>query len=189
MSLPRIPKFTNKFAMTQTNISIISEEFIQDANFHSSLKVLNLTNNKIRNIPKEIHHLDKIEEIYLSGNPFDCDCDMTWMITWLNNVSSVVKDYKQITCGHGKYKGIPIHVLSPVVLGCYPHTWTTAEKAGLSGAAFIVIIVFILTVLGLRKSREVKFLLYYYLRLDTVPKDDKSEDLDGIEYDAFLCYK
>ncbi len=174
--------------MTQTKISKISEAFIEDVQFHKSLKVLDMKNNKIKKIPKAILNLKGIDELYLSGNPFDCDCDMTWMITWLNNASNVVKDHQQITCGYGRFRDIPIHVLTDVAVGCYPHTWTTAQKVGIPCAIIIMIIIFVLIVFCLQRSREVKFFLYYYLRLDTVPQDDKNEKLDDIEYDAFLCY-
>ena len=40
-----------------------------------------------------------------------------------------------------------------------------------------------------RKSREVKFFMFYYLKLDTVPKDEENENLERIEYDAFFCYR
>ena len=40
-----------------------------------------------------------------------------------------------------------------------------------------------------KNPREIKFLMYCYLKVDTVPKDDRDENVDNMEYDAFFCYR
>lgn len=160
VSLPTVPNFTN---------------------------TLIATNNKIQKLP-QTQTQKKFDEIYLSGNPFDCNCQMTWMITWLNNQSGIVKDYRQIKCGNGRFKDIPVHVLTDVALGCFPHTWSTAQKAGVAVGIVVIITAFVVVMIIMRRSREVKFLMYYYMRLDTVPSDDKTEMIEDKEFDAFFCY-
>ena len=44
----------------------------------------------------------------------------------------------------------------------------------------------ILIFLAARNPREAKFYMYYYLKVDTVPKDDKNEKLENMQYDAFF---
>ena len=74
-------------------------------------------------------------------------------------------------------------------IGCYPHDWTTEQKliVGLSVSIGTIIIVAVVIV-GLY-SRRGRFLMYYYLKMDTIPRDDKNEDLEDMEYDAFFCYR
>ncbi len=187
------PQMTNIILLRGTNVSEISLAPIEAMKNILSLRIINMTNNKIKRIPKEIQHLPQVEEIWLSGNPFHCDCKMTWMITWLNTLKtnssfSLVRDYREVTCGHGKIKGLPIHLLTDVLLGCYPSRWTEGQTAGVIVAGIAVVFIFILTVITFKKSHEVNFLMFYYLRLDRVPKDDKNEMLTNIEYDAFLCF-
>ncbi len=64
--------------------------------------------------------------------------------------------------------------------------WTTGQKAGVAAGVLFLVIVFSILVAVTRKSREAKFLMHYYLKLNTLPKD-RDEHLDK-EYDAFLCY-
>ncbi len=187
------PEMTNVILLNGTSISEIPSGPIETMKTIPSLRIINMTNNKIQKISKEIQHLLQVEEIWLSGNPFNCDCEMTWMITWLNSLRNnsrqgPVRDYRELICGEGRFKGLPVHLLTDVLLGCYPSRWTKAQTAGVSVAGVLVVIIFLLTVLTLIKSREINFLMYYYLRLDRVPKDDKNENLDNKEHDAFLCF-
>ncbi len=165
-SLPKIPKLTNTFI---------------------------LRNNALKNIPRSVQNLSGLDEVYLSGNPFECSCDMTWMVKWLNSLSNetnevLVRDYRNVKCANGKLEGIPIIFLSDVLLGCYPSRWTLGQKIGVGTAAVFIGLIFVVAVLTIRRSREVKFLLYYYLRLNTVPKDDQKEITNTKKYDAFFCY-
>ncbi len=175
--------------LTESNIFEFSEPEIYNINLCKTLKILNLTNNRITKVSPRIQKLDNIKEIFLSGNPFDCHCEMTWMITWLNNFSDIVKDYKQIVCGHGRFKGIPIHVLSDIALGCYPSRWTSGQKAGVSVGVVFMTIVFGVLLIVIRKFKEVKFWLFYYIGINTVPKDTKGETTENKKYDAFFCYR
>ena len=86
--------------------------------------------------------------------------------------------------------GYPIYILNEVRLGCFPSQWTVWQKVGVGSASIIAItIIFALLILVVKRSREFKFMVYYYLRLDTIPKDDPQENLNNIEYDAFFCYR
>ncbi len=179
--------------LTGNNIKQITDEDVKKLNQLKDVKELDLRHNRISDISKQMQQLENVEHIWLGENPFHCDCRMTWMITWLNghknsSGKSIVMDFQNVKCNNGRFSGLPIHLISDVLLGCYPSRWTRAQIDGVTVAAALVCVVFSLTVFGLKKSREVKFLMYYYLRLDTVPKDDKNENLDNIENDAYLCY-
>lgn len=190
VSLPDIPKHTDTFIFTGSNISTVSRKFIEQLSFHKSLETIDLRQNKIRQIEysKQIN-MSNIKELFLSGNPFHCDCEITWMIPWLNNFSNIVKDYKQVKCGKGRFKGIPVHVLTDVALGCYPHNLTLSQKVAIATSILVIVVVFAIITIVLKRSKEVKFLLFYYLSVNTIPKQNKTEKIENKEFDAFFCYR
>ena len=83
-----------------------------------------------------------------------------------------------------------VYTLNPVDMKYFPSMWTTWQKVVVGvGSGVAIIVITLLIVAKVKGSREVKFLMYYYLKLDTMPKDDKNENVDNMEYDAFLCYR
>ncbi len=171
----------------------ITSSFIEQVGDESTVKYMDFRHSKIRRIHKSFEFLPGLEEIWLGGNPFYCDCDMTWMIPWLNSFNNksnkpLVQDVAEIKCSNGKFKGLAVHLLTDVLLGCYPSKWTTGQKAGVGVAAVMVSIIFSLAVVAVKYSSFIKFILFYKFKLDTIPKDDKNENLDNREYDGFLCY-
>ena len=181
--------------LTGNKISSIATSFLGNLSESKSLKWLDLSNNDLKRLPPEVQELTNVEKIWLGDNPFHCDCDMTWMIGWNNNFTTgiyrkhVVTDHAKLKCHTGNMRGKPIYKLKEVDLGCYPHDWTLQQKLimGLSISIGTIIIV-AMVIIGLY-SRRGRFLLYYYLKMDTIPRDDKDEDLENIEYDAFFCYR
>ncbi len=172
-------------------MEMLSPKLIQQINQIGTVKVINLKNNAIKYLPENIQELKQVEEMWLAGNPFHCDCKMPWMITWLSASSrhNLVKDIRDVICYNGsKFRRIPIQLLSDDLLGFYPSRWTTGQKVTIVSSLTVITLLFLLTIIGINRSREVKFFLYYYLRLNTVPKDDKNENVESIEHDAFLCF-
>ncbi len=189
--VPKIPNLTTSFVLTGSKVSVIGDTFVSNARNVSTLRSINLTNNAIKIISQKIQNMDGVQEIWLSGNPFVCDCSMTWMIPWLNRRNkhsdhNIVSDYRALICSNGKLKGVPILFLNNVLLGCYPNRWSTGQKVGVGLGLTLSILLILLTVTW--KSKEMKFLLFYYVRINTVPRDDKNENLDNKEYDGFFCY-
>ncbi len=76
-----------------------------------SLKVLllsgvsvKLTGNKLKEIPPVLANTSLTADIWLAGNPYECNCDMMQMKDWLQNASHVI-DKHEIKCGSGHYQG------------------------------------------------------------------------------------
>ena len=186
---------TSFLNLKRNKIFSITTSFLRNLSKSKSLKWLDLSDNNLKHLPPEVQELTNLEKVWLRGNPIHCDCDMTWMIDWINNFTTgiyrkhVVRDYAQLKCHSGKMRGQPIHKLNQVDMGCYPHDWTTEQKlvVGLSVSIGTIIIV-AMVIVGLY-SRRGRFFMYYYLKMDTIPRDDKNEDLENIEYDAFFCYR
>ena len=97
-------------------------------------------------------------------------------------------DYKDVKCHTGMMKGLPIYKLSEIEMGCFPNNWTTWQK-GSVGAGVAMVLLFVVTaVLIVRKRKVFPFLMYYYVNLITIPKDEKDENIDDKEYDAYLSF-
>ena len=97
----------------------------------------------------------------------------------------IVADYHDMLCHSGMMVGTPIHLLTEVEMGCISSAWEIGVGVGVGITLLFMIGVIITT----KNSREVKFFMFYYLKLDTVPNDDQNENLEMMEYDAFFCYR
>ena len=76
------------FLSLQNNtISNIPDSFIRTFN-NNNMKWIKLADTKLTTVPKQMQNLTNLNKIWLSGNPFHCDCEMTWMIGWLNNFTT-----------------------------------------------------------------------------------------------------
>ena len=176
-------------------IEYICDTFIRRMKNSKTMKRLNLANNNLKHIPMKMRNLTNMEKIWLARNHFYCDCSMTWMSQWLKDFTRpsqehIIVDYKQLTCSSGMMKGKKILNLNEIKMGCFPFKLAWWQKAliGVGSGVGLAIIIMLLALMA-KRSREVKFLMFYYLKLDTVPKDDRDENVDNMEYDAFFCYR
>ena len=181
-------------SLRNSRVTSISEDILVQVNSSPTLKWLDLSQNQLQVIPENIKTLRHIEKIWLGENPFHCDCKMTWMVEWLNNYTNpegnrIVVDYKDLRCTTGLMLGIPIYDLNEVVMGCYPAKLSLGQKIGIGTGSVLVMVLMVVIFLVARNPREVKFFMYYYLKVDTVPKDDKNENVENMYYDAFFCYR
>ena len=180
--------------LSHSYVDFISEQFLEQVNHSKTLRSLDLRQNRLTKIPKTMAQIQNLERLWLSGNLIHCDCSMTWMIKWLNDFKRptgehVIADYQDIKCQSGMMTGLPICVLTEVIMGCYPAKLSIAQKVGIGVGAGIALILMIGIFFMAKNPREIKFLMFYYLKVDTVPKDDKNENVDSMEYDAFFCYR
>ena len=157
-----------KFLHLGENIlNSINDSFLFHFQNNISLTWLNLTRNKLTRLPSKMQELNNLEKIWLSGNPFHCDCSMLWMIGWLNNFITprgyhVVVDYQDVRCHSGAAVRIPIYKLNDVILGCYLKGLTIWQKVGIgagSGSSGLIIIV--LVVFIIKRSRTMQFFIFY----------------------------
>ena len=180
-----------KLDLKDNIIGSVCQSFYKDLGLNS-LKELNLANNRITSIPRLIQE-SRLTKIWLGGNPFHCDCHMTWMIKWLKNCIQTGKqnviDCSTVTCYSGQMIGKPIHQLTEKDLECFPSRWTKWQKIGVGIGATVGFLLIVIATAVARRYEEIKFFMYYYLDFDLRQKDNKNENLDDIKYDAFFCYR
>ena len=69
-----------------------------------SVKHLDIRGNNLKEIPRIIKKTRNMTKLWISGNPYECNCDMIWMKDWLMD-SKTVMDKENVNCSGHKVKG------------------------------------------------------------------------------------
>ena len=88
--------------MSSSNINDI-DEIVVEVIMHN-VKSLDIRNNKLKSLPKTITQGNKTSQLWISDNPYECNCDMLWMKDWLID-TRIVMDKKNVTCSGKTVKG------------------------------------------------------------------------------------
>ena len=197
-----VPTFTNELVVYKTNLT----NLCQVVPYISSLSFLDVRRNNISKICKSFaqnlgynlvenkNRSSQLRRVMLSENPFSCNCDIIWMIKWLSNFTTeerhVIADYRNIKCSGGLMNGKHIYLLNPIDMGCFPSKWTFQQKIGVGlGAGLAILMIIGLTFLVIKRSRDIRFFLFYYCKCFHVPGDERNEPLQNMSNDAYLCYR
>ena len=177
--------------LENANITKICSNTLE-ALFESSVIWLNLAGNNLDRIPRAFESSNNsIEKLWLARNQVICDCDMVWVIDWIENSISAggpLQDYQDVMCTGGKWDGTPVYKLDKVKMGCYPYkmaTWIIAVSSAVSGLTAVLCVVLFIT--AYRKRILLRWLMYKHFGKLIGP--DKMEDLTDMEFDAFLSYR
>ncbi len=170
--------------LSSNSMEEVCPEFIRSLSLKKMLRQLDLSENRLQYLPQNMQEAKHLTKIWLTGNPFVCDCTMLWMIDWIANFTlpsteHVVQNYHNITCTNGVMAGQPIYTLNRVDMGCFPDRMPSWEIALLAVVGFLVIAIAVSIVFLFKKREKLKFLL---LR-------DKDEKLDGKEFDVLISYR
>ena len=69
-----------------------------------SVKHLDIRGNNLKEIPKTIKNVKNMTKLWLSNNPYLCNCDIIWMKGWLMDNNNV-KDKENVNCSGHKVEG------------------------------------------------------------------------------------
>ena len=109
------------FDLENSSVRQINDDFFTKFTAFKKKTFLDLTNNDLRTVPKTLNGTS-FYEVYLAGNPIDCNCEMLWFANFLNTTDKrrIVKDYKRVLCAGGKWNGTQVYKLNAEQMGCYP---------------------------------------------------------------------
>ena len=108
------------FDLQNSDVLHIADNFFSKIKSINKTKFLNLANNDLKYFPKTLSGTN-FSQVYLAGNPIDCNCQMLWFANWLNATEPrIVQDYKQVLCAGGKWDGTQVYKLNAKQMGCYP---------------------------------------------------------------------
>ena len=74
--------------VSKNDISNIYESTLDVIIKNGKLEILDLSKNNFTEFPKGLKNIRTSQEIYLSHNPIQCNCNMLWMVEWLNNFTA-----------------------------------------------------------------------------------------------------
>ena len=117
-SLNKAPDYLENITLlnlSSSNIYEINENVLNVIT--QSVKSLDIRNNKLRTLPQSISisKAIKTNEMWISGNPFECNCDMLWMKDWLLD-TPFVQDKKNVTCSESKVKGEKNYIICSLMI-------------------------------------------------------------------------
>ncbi len=81
-----------------------------------------------------------------------------------------------------------ISTLQASHLGCYDKILTTSAIIGIASAGLIIIVAICGVIIGVKRWREIRWLLYKNVGVYITGKQNP-EDLEGIGFDAFISYR
>ena len=180
--------------VSSNKIHSLCSDFVSNLNNikHDRL-LINMQNNNLQSLPKEIQSMHSRTRFLISKNAFQCGCDMLWMVTWLNNATTpsgghIVNDYKDVLCYSSNMVTTHISTLQASHLGCYDKILTTPAIIGITCAGFIIIIIISGVIIGVKRWREIRWVVYKNIGV-YITRKQTSEDLEGIGFDAFISYR
>ena len=106
-----------KLQLQNNKIKSISEDFVQYLKTHHNLADLDISNNKLKVIPRNLMP-NFLMTLKLSGNRFKCTCNNVWMKKWLIDSREVVQDYKAVDCQMESGHNISFIELTDADLAC-----------------------------------------------------------------------
>ena len=104
-SLNNAPDYLNNITLlnlSSTNIREIDEKVMKA--IMKSVKSLDITRNYLKEIPPTVRKANNNSKLWISDNPYECNCKMMWMKHWLVDTKSVM-DKDNVHCSGDKMKG------------------------------------------------------------------------------------
>ena len=190
-SLPdNIPHLENitKVNISSNDIHTIPEYTLSAWN---KLTTLDISNNAFSSLKEELQHLDNLKAVYIAKNPINCNCDMLWMISWINRFlpdgTRIVRDYEEVKCSNMS-TGKRIDKLTVVEMGCFPKELTSWQEAILGVGGGIIIFVVIAVIAVAKRWNEVKWFLFFHFNIRD-KRDDDVKILEEMKWDAMISYR
>ena len=204
----------SKLDVSQNNIVQISSAFVDTLIENPKLIHLDISTNKLTSLPENLQNLSSLTELQMMNNKLECLCDKLWMKDWLLNNTEIIVDYKTIQCKMDSRKWIPIIHMSEEDMGCHYHfpLWTIASKISVSSNlllffldvrllsySYTLLLIPVMVAIGLtititlvivaRRWNALKFYMFIRFGFRFRDREERQENLEQMDYDAFINYK
>jgi len=175
------PYFVNTSVLDVSNCSLteINTEVLKDV---SHFSLVNLRGNMLQSFPIQAGTVNISARLLLSGNPWKCSCENSWMIGWCQSLSHQISDPGDIICR------------SPSRMYGRNMLKSTKEDFCIdSTKRYLIIIVSLSVAVATIVLLVIAGLLFYKLRLKFYKKwkfhpFDRDECVgEDMDYDVFLC--
>uniref|UniRef100_A0A670Y7I8 Toll like receptor 7 n=1 Tax=Pseudonaja textilis TaxID=8673 RepID=A0A670Y7I8_PSETE len=179
--LSNCTKTLQTFIVQNNKIRKLTDNFLKDAFF---LRHLDLSFNRIKTIrnssfPKNV--INGLTTLLLNGNPFKCNCDIVWLVHWINETNVKIPFLAtDVTCaGPSVWKD-----KSLILLDFYTCESDYSQILYLLSASFIIIFV----ILPVTSHRYFWDVWYIYHFCTAKLKGYKRLFSSEVKYDAFVAY-
>ena len=101
-SLTEAPDYLNNITLlnfSSNNIEYIEEKVVKVIS--KSAMGVDIRGNKLKSLPRAITNMKSSTKLWISDNPYDCNCDTLWMKDWLIDNKNVQDKYN-VVCSTGK---------------------------------------------------------------------------------------
>lgn len=178
ISLKTLPVLPLTFKYEVSAIFAANNKILEllPGNINESIKTLDLRNNELKELSADvIQKILKIDNVYLSGNPWTCDCSHIEFFNMMKTLERHVMDYEHLACsGYSKslaeLRAFEVCFNWPLVAGC---------SVGFAMLAVIVALFY-------KFNKIIKIFLYAHnMCLWFVTEEELDEDK---VYDAFVCF-
>ena len=212
---PFLPYLT-QLHISGNSLGNISNNFFDVfSNCLSRLSFLDISNNNLTTLPRNIQNISSLKNLRLAGNPFQCNCDNMWMKDFLNS-SDIIEDSGNITCTLSLQEEILMidmnsedqdcpspgigpniwKILGTILISNYStancHCQCQVAKKGIFMSAIILsaILIFVLLVLVIICCRweAIKFWMFVQFGFQFNDQDEPVENLQEMDYEAFANY-
>ena len=89
--------------LSSSNVEEISDQVLNAV--MNNIQYLDISNNNLKKLPNTVAFMTNLTDLRISNNPYDCNCDMTWMRDWLVQAEHVM-ERENIKYAMGTWKGI-----------------------------------------------------------------------------------
>ncbi|XP_013932168.1 PREDICTED: toll-like receptor 7 [Thamnophis sirtalis] len=179
--LSNCTKTLQTFILKNNKIRKLTDNFLKDAFF---LRHLDLSFNKIKTIknssfPKNV--INGLTTLYLNGNFFKCNCDIVWLVHWINETNVKIPFLAtDVTCaGPSVWKD-----KSLILLDMHTCESNYSQILYLLSALFIILLM-ILPVICHLYVWDVRYIYHFCIAKLKGYKRLFSSD---VKYDAFVVY-
>ena len=102
-SLNRAPDYLKNITLLNISLSNITDLDEKVMVIMKNAEILDIRKNILQTLPQTAANKIGSSKLWISDNPYDCNCNMMWMKNWLMD-STVVQDKDNVICSTGNMK-------------------------------------------------------------------------------------